>query len=154
MLPNWALINLVLVIWLLGLSFFLFRTTRRYSRLIKNAKGQDLKAVLEEILTKVDDSQRRIAELVLRCEKIENDGKIHVQKVGLLRFNPFKDTGGNQSFVLAVLDACDSGIVITNLHARGTSRWYAKSVKEGKGIEHELSTEEKEAIKIAQKTKK
>ena len=78
---------------------------------------------------------------------------MNIQKIGLLRFNPFKDTGGDQSFVLALLDNNDTGIVISALYSRLGTRWYAKKVAEGKGLEHELSDEEKKAISEARSRK-
>ena len=50
------------------------------------------------------------------------------QRVGLVRFNPFEDTGGNQSFALALLDAEGNGWVLSSLHARTGTRVYAKPI--------------------------
>jgi hypothetical protein len=73
--------------------------------------------------------------------------------VGLLRFNPFKDTGGDQSFILALVDAHDTGVIITALYSRSGTRWYSKRVTKGKGTEHELSDEEKKALNMASELK-
>ncbi len=83
------------------------------------------------------------------CDRIEKEGSLHIQKIGLLRFNPFKDTGGDQSFIMALTDGNDSGVIISALYSRSGTRWYAKKVKMGKGVEHELSEEEKKALKEA-----
>ncbi|PJC28376.1 hypothetical protein CO054_00495 [Candidatus Shapirobacteria bacterium CG_4_9_14_0_2_um_filter_39_11] len=72
-------------------------------------------------------------------------------KIGLVRFNPFPGTGGDQSFCLSILDGEGSGLVISSLHSRETTRIYAKPVKKGKAAGYELSTEEKQAIKNAKK---
>ena len=56
-----------------------------------------------------------------------------LQKVTLTRFNPFEDLGGNQSFILCLLDKSNSGVIITSLHNRDLTRLYAKSVKNGQG---------------------
>ena len=53
---------------------------------------------------------------------------------------------------MALLDGKSTGVVLSGLYSRGGTRWYAKKVKEGKGIEHELSDEEKRAIKEAAHT--
>jgi hypothetical protein len=63
-----------------------------------------------------------------------------------LRFNPFNDTGGDQSFILALLDGKNAGVVISGLYSWSGTRWYAKKVVDGKGVEHELSKDEKKAI--------
>jgi hypothetical protein len=79
---------------------------------------------------------------------LERDGKLAIQRVGLVRFNPFEDTGGNQSFALALLDANDDGLVVSSLHARQGTRIYAKAVARGRP-EAALSDEEAEALRRA-----
>jgi len=108
-----------------------------------------LEGVLTTIVRDVHDAKKHIADLSTRCDTIESNSLFHIQKIGLLRFNPFKDTGGDQSFILALIDAKDTGVVITALYSRSGTRWYAKKVVAGKGAEHELSEEEKQALKIA-----
>lgn len=105
--------------------------------------------MLEEILTKLKENRDEAKVLKEALKKIELENIHHIQKVGLLRFNPFGDTGGDQSFVLAVLDGQSSGVVLTSLHNRGITRWYAKKVKSGKGADHQLSEEEEKAIREA-----
>jgi len=68
-------------------------------------------------------------------------------QIGLTRFNPFNDVGGNQSFILVLLDKSNSGVIITSLHNRDNTRVYAKQVKNGQGVGVTLSKEEKDAIK-------
>jgi hypothetical protein len=70
------------------------------------------------------------------------------QRIGIVRFNPFEDTGGNQSFAIALLDTHGDGVVISSLHARGSTRVYAKAVKGGKA-ESAASAEEAQALRDA-----
>lgn len=67
-------------------------------------------------------------------------------KINLTRFNPFDDLGGDQSFILTLLDNNNSGVVVTSLHNRDITRIYAKSIKKGEGENSVLSKEEKLAI--------
>jgi len=67
-------------------------------------------------------------------------------KIGITRFNPFDDVGGDQSFVLTILDKNNSGAIITSLHNRDITRIYAKPIKDGIGENITLSKEEKSAI--------
>lgn len=138
-------------IWLLILTFLFWRTSSHYNRLAKGTTNKTLTSVLEDILKSVQIAEKDISVLKDRCSKIEKEGLLHIQKIGLLRFNPFKDTGGNQSFILSLLDASDTGVVISGLYSRSGTRWYAKRVVEGRGIEHDLSEEEKKALKEARK---
>jgi hypothetical protein len=70
------------------------------------------------------------------------------QRVGLVRYNPFEDTGGNQSFALTIIDPRGDGLVISSLHARSGTRLYAKSIAGGTA-ETALSAEETEALRAA-----
>jgi len=77
---------------------------------------------------------------------VSSDSKKSISKVGLVRFNPFDDMGGDQSFTLALLDHNNSGVIITSLHTRENTRIYAKPVKNGEGQSMSLSKDEKLAI--------
>jgi hypothetical protein len=69
-----------------------------------------------------------------------------ISKTKLIRFNPFDDVGSNQSFILVFLDNSDSGVIITSLHNRGSTRIYAKTIVKGESPDVSLSKEEKSAI--------
>jgi hypothetical protein len=71
-----------------------------------------------------------------------------VQNVGLVRFNPFQDTGGDQSFALALLDKRGDGVVISSLHTRTSTRMYARPIKAG-AANSSLSGEEAQAVQQA-----
>ncbi len=130
------IILIVLGIWLLGLSFILYKVHKLFGKLSKG---------IEE-----DLSKRGFNEVNRRLSFLEGDGKRHIQKVGLVRFNPFKELGGDHSFSLAILDGEDSGVIITGLHTRDRTRVYMKKVYKGKS-EYDLSTEEKKALESAYK---
>jgi hypothetical protein len=112
----------------------------------------DLKKVFEKVLTRGDENTKDIKTLNEKLNILEDDSKTHIQKVGLVRFNPFKELGGDHSFSLAILDAHDSGIIITGLHTRDRTRVYLKDIKKGRS-EFELSDEERKALASAQKSK-
>lgn len=104
-------------------------------------------ALLSGIVEKVDSYSREKTVLIKQLEQLSIQGNLHLQKAKILRYNPFTDTGGDQSFILTLLDAAGNGVVVSSLHSRGQTRWYAKNVKDGKGVEHELSKEETQAVK-------
>ena len=139
----------VLALWLVLLTIFFLKLNIHYNSLVSGTTKRSLAAILEDLLKEVRTAQKDIDYLKSWCDTIEKQGHSHIQKVGLLRFNPFKDTGGDQSFVLALLDGNDTGIVISGLYSRLGTRWYAKKVRSGKGIEHQLSSEEKKALEEA-----
>ena len=137
-------------VWLAVLSAAFLWLFAFIKRLTKGSKETTLIKILEKILTIQDQNLREINLVRKEVEELEDEGKFHVQKVGVVRFNPFKEIGGDHSFSLALLNAKDTGVVITCLHTRERTRVYMKTVKNGKG-EHELSDEEKKALKEAQK---
>lgn len=75
-----------------------------------------------------------------------------LHKVGMVRFNPFKDVGGDQSFAIALLNGKGNGLTISSLYSREGTRIYSKSITSGESEKHPLTEEEKEAIKIAEKS--
>lgn len=71
-----------------------------------------------------------------------------IQKVGMVRFNPFGNVGGDHSFSIALLDSKDNGVVLSGLYLREGARVYSKPVASGKS-EYPLSDEEKQALEKA-----
>lgn len=68
--------------------------------------------------------------------------------VGIVRFNPFQETGGDQSFSVAFLDDEGNGVVITSLYSRDGTRVYAKPIQNGQSP-YPLMDEEIEALRRA-----
>jgi len=149
-----VIIIFVLAVWLIALTVFLVVLKRHYDGLIKGVTPESLTSVLDRILGDLKYAKKDIASLSELCARIDEDGQKHIQKIGLLRFNPFKDTGGDQSFIISLVDSYNTGVVISGLYSRSGTRWYAKQVIDGKGVEHELSDEETRAIHLAKKIEK
>ena len=137
---------------LLLLVFWLWRRTRRLGRridaLTRGEEGKDLGEVLDAHLNKVFAVSNEVDELTVRTAVAEANLRRSFQRIGLVRFNPFEDTGGNQSFALALLDANGDGIVFSSLHTRAGTRVYAKAVNGGRS-ETALSEEETQAVRDA-----
>lgn len=145
-----TVILIVFGLWLLGLSIVFYLILRHYRRLVKGAGVHDLKKVLDKILDLVDKNSKNITSLEKETRFLRDEGLNYVQRMGLVRFNPFNETGGDHSFSLAVLNGKNSGFLITALHTRERTRVYLKALKDGK-TEYELSDEEKRAIAKALK---
>ncbi|OGH21608.1 MAG: hypothetical protein A2629_01750 [Candidatus Levybacteria bacterium RIFCSPHIGHO2_01_FULL_41_15] len=122
-----------------------------YNKITKGTSDKNLRSILEELLSRIDEHKKDIESLKDYSNNLQKEGLSHIQKIGLHRFNPFKDTGGDQSFVLSFLDSDDNGIIISALYSRSGTRWYAKRVENGKGVEYELSDEEKKVLKLPKK---
>ena len=145
-----ALVVIVLV--LLVVVGLVARRTRRIDArlrgLTRGGDGASLEAILGGRLDKVDEVSRELDELAARMAILEGAQRRAFQRVGLVRYNPFEETGGNQSFALALLDAAGDGWVLSSLHARSGTRVYAKAIKGGRG-DAALSEEETAAIRQA-----
>ncbi len=140
--------------WLAVITFLLLRSIAFFNKLVKTNGKDDFKTILENILKNVEEEKKVGEEIKKALEEIKKDNLFHFQKIGFLRYNPFSETGGNQSFVLALLDGHDDGFVITSLHGREATRVFAKPVKNGKEAGYEFSKEEVQAIIEAQRKKR
>lgn len=126
------------------------RRINRISRTFFEGKnGKDLEAMIirnEEDLKKLDAD---IQELYNISNKINTLAQKSIHRVGMVRFNPFKDIGGDQSFSVALLDGKNSGITFSSLHTREGTRVYVKPILKGKSEKYTLTEEENQAIRIA-----
>jgi len=104
---------------------------------------------VKELTKEVRSLEERLEKTVKELTLLQKAHEKAVTKVGMVRFNPFGEMGGDQSFSVALLDSKDSGVVITSHYGKDIQRIYAKPIKEGKS-EYSLSTEEEDAIKKAQ----
>jgi hypothetical protein len=117
---------------------------------------------------RISELERRLAQLGHRLEVVEADvdgrsaqggapgtpagtmrtAGVALSHVGLVRFDAFDDTGGGQSFALALIDDDGDGVVLTSLHGRQSTRLYSKSVRRGVA-DAPLSGEEVRAMQSA-----
>jgi hypothetical protein len=139
----------VAVLALATACVILARRTRRLDvrlrGITRGAEGRSLEAVLDAHLEKVFEMSRSLDDVAARTAILEAAQRRAFQRVGLVRYNPFEETGGNQSFALALLDAAGDGWVLSSLHARSGTRVYAKAIKAGRA-DAGLSAEETAAI--------
>ncbi len=138
------------IAWLVLVTLLLFRIIRHYQRLTKGVVAGDLIKIWQNYLERAEKNDREIKQINQLTQKLSDEGKRHFQKVGLVRFNPFNELGGNQSFAISLLDEKGDGMVISSLHGRDSTRFYAKPVKNFKESGFELSAEEKDAIHNSQ----
>jgi hypothetical protein len=143
----------LIFVWLISLSFLFYKFLAPLWQLTKGMTKRDLSSALKKLLKDFDEHEGKIKILLKEADDLKKDNLYNIQKMGLVRYNPFAETGGNQSFCLSLLDGNNNGLVISSLHSRENTRIYAKPVKKGKAANYDLSAEEKEAIKKAKKIK-
>ncbi len=140
-----TIVLLALAVWL---ARRMARLEARLSDMTRGAEGRSLEAVLDAHLEQVHSLARQVDDLTSRTAILEAASRRAFSRVGLVRYNPFEETGGNQSFALALLDANGDGWVLSSLHARQGTRVYAKAIGAGRS-DAALSEEEAAAIKQA-----
>lgn len=140
----------LLIIWMVGITAIALITAIRLRGMLGGIKKKELRELLEHVSQELSEQQEKAAAFQAELERLLQHEETHLQKVGFVRFNPFADTGGNQSFCIAILDRHDNGIVISSLHSRDQTRLYAKQIRERKAQGQQLSKEENEAVKRAQ----
>jgi hypothetical protein len=137
------------------LMFFQIKKMSRFSKSFFAGKnGSDLEQIILSQQKEIKSLDKDIQELFEASNKIYTLAHHGLHKIGVIRFNPFKELGGNQSFVVALLDGNKSGVVISSLHTREGTRIYSKPVIEGKSEKYALTEEEKKAINEATVSKK
>ncbi|MCK9393388.1 MAG: DUF4446 family protein [Candidatus Paceibacterota bacterium] len=94
---------------------------------------------IENLEKKLDSSNERIKEL-------ENNSKFFFEKFELIRYNPFSEVGGDQSFSLVLLNNKNDGFVFTSIYTKEGNRLYAKPISKGES-KYQLSDEEKNIVK-------
>lgn len=136
---------LLLLIILLGV--WSFKLKKRLDVFTKG-DSKNLEEFLNKQLEKSEKQSRDIGKIFKEISRLSAIAKKSFQKIGVVRFNPFKEVGGDQSFSIALLDSQNNGFVITGLYERNTNRVYAKPVQNSSS-KYPLSEEEKQAIEKA-----
>jgi hypothetical protein len=143
-----AVVVIVLAVWVAWLQRSDALLRRRLRRLIGEGEGVGLDELLDRQFRRLDTVAERVDALNRLHHELEALTQRSIQKVGVIRFNPFADTGGDQSFAVALLDAEGNGVVLSSLHGRADTRIFAKTVQAGRS-KHALSDEEQDAIRKA-----
>ena len=135
-----AILFSILALWIA------VRLRNRIRRLIKTTNKENLDEILTELMDHLKLSRREQDKIHERLNSYEKAAELHLQKVGMVRFNPFAETGSDQSFSLVLLDGQSNGFVISSLHNRDQTRMYIKAVAKGSGDSIKLSREERMAM--------
>jgi hypothetical protein len=142
-----ALVLLVLIGFVVQ-SARLGRAVRDYRELVRGTDGATLHDRLVGSAEQAVKASERMGQIESFHADIEGRTRRSIQHIGLVRFNPFEDTGSDQSFAIALLDDARDGVVISSLHGRSNTRVFAKPVSAG-ASQHALSDEESQAIRLA-----
>jgi uncharacterized protein DUF4446 len=121
---------------------------RRLRRVLPEGESGGIDEILDRQLKRVESLSERVDALNKLHHELEDLSQRTIQKVAVIRYNPFSDTGGDQSFAIALLDSLGNGVVVSSLHSRTDTRVFAKPVQSGRS-KFQLSDEEQDAIRKA-----
>lgn len=110
--------------------------------------SHNLELKLEKYYKSAKEIEEKYGKLLDMVTDMDKTMKSNIQKVGLVRYNPFEEMGGNLCFALALLDGEDNGVVLNGIHSRTGSFTYAKPIQMGVSI-YMLSEEEIKAVQMA-----
>lgn len=133
-----------LTLWSVVLTILFAKQTRHYNKLLSNKNG-NLRDILEKILKDRQDLETHIQKVEDSLGVLGKRSIGFIQKMGIVRFSPYQETGGNQSFAISLLDGYNNGVVILSLHGRESTRVYVKPIEKGRS-KYELSKEEQSAV--------
>lgn len=136
-----AILSLIIIIF----GIFLLKLLSQVKTLSQGKSGSSLESILLENNTLLKENQKKLHDQEQEIQKIQKDSLKNVQNIGVIRFNPFKETGGSQSFALALTNKENNGVVISSLYSRDRINVFAKPITQGVS-EYTLTKEEQEAI--------
>ena len=137
---------LLLFIAFLGLLVSNLKIKSKYDKFMKKlGNGKNLEEDLENFMYKVDRVEKQNAEIMAFCKNLDDNLSNCIQKVGIVRYSAFRDTGSDLSFAVALLDDKNTGVVFNGIYSREMSNIYAKPVEKGNS-KYTLSNEELQAI--------
>ncbi|MBM7615578.1 DUF4446 family protein [Alkaliphilus hydrothermalis] len=143
-----AIMNIVIVV-LLAINYALTSSLKdKYRKLVKGTSGKNIEGILMEHMENVESVKEELQSIYRKLDIIDNKISFCVQKVGIIRYNAFQDTGSDLSFSIALLDDNNDGIILTGIHGRAESISYAKPIKKGVS-NYSLSVEELQALERA-----
>jgi hypothetical protein len=131
--------------WAGWLQIRLGKVNAEYKALVAGTSGGSLEQILHDHIAQVRATSERLDELETLARQTDLASRRSLQWLGVIRFNPFNDVGGDQSFALALVDGYGNGVVISSLHMRDVTRVYAKPLRKWESGHH-LTDEEKQAI--------
>ena len=142
------------IIVLLFLGFIILITkysklNKRYEKFMKKlGNSNNLEEDLKAYMTRIEEVEKQNGEIITYVQSLNKDVSKCIQKVGIVRYSAFKDTGSDLSFALALLDENNDGVVLNGIYSREMSNIYAKPVNKGKST-YTISAEEQQAIQKA-----
>jgi hypothetical protein len=147
---TFSTISLILFIWTILQQLSLGKIKKSQKKLFQGKSAQSLEEVILTHQDNLSNLNNQLMTLSSRTDSLTTLSNAGLNKVGMVRFNPFKNLGGNQSFSIAFLNSHHNGLVISSIYSNDGSRFYSKTIADGKSQkQYPLTKEEEQAIAIA-----
>jgi len=142
-------VSIVLLILVVVMGLRIKKVSKNYSNFMRKlGRGDNIEEVLKSYIGQVEVVSSKVEDLNKYCNRLDDEITACIQKVGIVRYSAFKDTGSDLSFALALLDDSNDGVVLNGIYSREMSNIYAKQVVKGEAV-NKVSDEEKQAIELA-----
>ncbi|MFZ2206497.1 MAG: DUF4446 family protein [Microgenomates group bacterium] len=135
--------------WLVLVTFIVLKLRTHYRNLIKRSGVHSLDTLLDILLNEAEKGKNKQQLLEKKLTELQLASHHAYRKIGMVQFYALGKTEGEKSFVIALLNELNTGLVLNFVYISEGVRVYAKKIKEGKGDGYELSAEEREAIRTA-----
>ena len=143
------IVNIILLILFIGNSIKLKSINKKYTTFLKKlGNGENIEEDIKVYINKVEKVENTNKEIIEYCENLEKELSKSIKKIGIVRYNAFKDTGSDLSFALALLNDDNNGVVLNGIYSREMSNIYAKPIVNGQS-KYTISDREQEAINKA-----
>lgn len=143
------LVNIILILLYISNNVKLKKINKKYTDFMKKiGNGKNIEDDLRVYINRVEKVENDNKELAEFCESLNKELNKSIKKVGIVRYNAFKDTGSDLSFALALLNENNDGVVLNGIYSREMSNIYAKPIVAGKSS-YTISEMEQEAINRA-----
>lgn len=149
---SFIMLILLIILTIINIMITLKHKKEYINFMKKLGNGINIDEMLKRYLEDVSEIKRDNSEIKAYYTKLDSDIASCIQKIGLVRYNAFKDVGSDLSFAIALLDRNDNGVILNGLYGSDSSNIYAKPIKCGISS-YQLSEEEKYALEIAEQNK-
>lgn len=139
---------LVTLALILLVAIWAIRTEIRMRVFFRGKNAKNLEDTLLAITKELNESIERETQIIKHLQKVDTRLARSIRGIETVRFNPFTDSGSNQSFATALLNDEGDGVIISSLYSRERVSVFAKPIIQGKS-EYELSQEEREVLQKA-----
>ena len=144
-----VVIQIVLVILLITALSKLGKMKKNYNSFLAGSDGKSLEEIILKKFEIIGLLNESIKDIYAQLKDIDKNMLLTFQKMGLVKYDAFKEVGGRMSFVLVLLSKENNGIIMNCMHSNSEGCYtYVKRVVSG-NVKAALSKEEELALKQA-----